>query len=200
MPLQWLVNIATNHDVLVYGLIIILACAEGPILSLLFGVLIRLDLFPLWPVYAALMAGDLVGDVIWYYVGYHFGHRFIRRFGKNFGVTEAGVERMTKLFHKHKYPILFVSKITNGLGLALVTLTTAGMVRIPFWKYMGANLLGQFIWSGFLLGIGFFFGDLYVQINNIFWKIGVVAAGLFVLFLLYRYQKYLRSKADAMDI
>ncbi len=200
MPLQWLVNIATNHEVLVYGLIIVLACAEGPILSLLFGVLIHQGLFPLIPVYAALMVGDLIGDVVWYYIGYHFGHRFVRRFGKNFGVTEGHVAHMTKLFHKHKYPILFISKITNGLGLALVTLTTAGMVRIPFWRYMAVNLFGQMVWSGFLLGMGFFFSNLYIQINNVFWRIGVVAAGLLVLFLLYRYQKYLRRKADAMDL
>jgi len=200
MPLQWLVNIATNHDVLVYGLIIVLACAEGPILSMLFGVLIRFDLFPFWPVYAALMLGDLIGDVVWYYIGYHFGHRFIRRFGHRFGITEEAVERMTKFFHKYKHPILFISKITNGLGLALVTLMTAGIARIPFWKYMIVNLLGQLIWSGFLLGVGYFFSNLYVQIDNIFWRIGVVAAAAVILFLIYRLQKQLRKKADAMNV
>lgn len=200
MPLQWIVNIATNHDVLVYALIIVLACAEGPILSMLFGVLIRFDLFPFWPVYAALMAGDLIGDIVWYYIGYRYGHGFIRRFGHRFGITEESVARMTKFFHKYKHPILFISKITNGLGLALVTLMTAGMAKIPFWKYMLVNLLGQLIWSGFLLGVGYFFSNLYIQIDNILGRITIIAGAALFLFLMYRFQKQLRKKADAMNI
>lgn len=200
MPLQWLVNIAMNHDVLVYGLIIVLACAEGPILSMLFGVLIRLHLFPLLPVYAALMVGDLIGDIVWYYIGFHFGHRFIRRFGHRFGITEANIERMTKFFHAYKLPILFISKITNGLGLALVTLMTAGMVKIPFWKYMAVNLIGQFIWSGFLLAVGYYFSHAYIEINNVFGRLSLIVGGIVVLWLFVRFRKTLRAKADALNI
>lgn len=200
MPLQWIVNIATNHDVLVYALIIVLACAEGPILSMLFGVLIRLGFFPFWPVYIALMVGDLVGDAAWYWIGYKYGHRFIRRFGHRFGVTEANIERMTRFFHRYNLPILFVSKITNGLGLALVTLMTAGMVRIPFFKFMAVNFVGQMVWSGFLIGVGYFFSHAYIEINNLLGRISLIACGAGVLWLFNRFRKVLRAKADEMNI
>jgi membrane-associated protein len=199
MPFHWIANVATNHNVLVYGLIMILACAEGPILSMVLGVLVRLGWLDLLPVYAALVAGDLIGDVSWYWVGYHFGHRFIGRFGKYVGVTEVGVARMTRLFHRYKYRILFLSKVSNGLGLALVTLTTAAMVRIPFKIYMSVNFLGQLVWTGFLLGIGYFFSNLYVEINNVFGRVSVVAVAVVILVALSRYQKFLRRKAEKLE-
>jgi len=199
MPLQWISDVSTNHNVLVYGLIVVLACAEGPVLSMVLGVLIRLGCFDFLPAYTALMTGDLIGDVAWYWIGYHFGHRFVGRFGKYFGVTEDGVARMARLFHRYKYRILFLSKISNGLGLALVTLTTAAMVRIPFRIYMAVNLLGQLVWTGFLLGIGYFFSNLYVEINNVFGRVSVVAVAVVILAALSRYQKYLRRKAEKLE-
>lgn len=199
MPFHWLIEVATNHDVLVYGLIVLLACAEGPVLSMILGILIRLDYFHFLPVYAALMVGDLIGDVVWYYVGYHFGHRFIGRFGKYFGVTEEGVAKMTRLFHRYKVSILFVSKVSNGLGLALVTLMTAAMVRIPFGLYMVVNMAGQLVLTGVLIGIGYFFSGLYVYVNNIFWRISVIAVAVLTLLALLRFLKYLRRKAEKLD-
>ena len=103
---------------------------------------------------------------------------------------------MTHLFHKHKHTVLFLSKISNGLGLALVTLTTAGMIKIPFGRYILVNVLGQFIWTGFLIGAGFFFSNLYIVVDNILGKISITAAIVVIVFLGYRYFKTLKAKAQ----
>ena len=42
---QFLVSLSTQHEVLFYAVIIILACAEGPWLSLICGVLLKLGFF-----------------------------------------------------------------------------------------------------------------------------------------------------------
>jgi membrane-associated protein len=199
MPLQWISDVSTNHNVLVYGLIVVMACAEGPILSMILGVLIRLGCVDFLPAYAALMAGDLIGDVVWYWIGYHFGHRFVGRYGKYFGVTEEGVAKLTRLFHRYKYRILFLSKISNGVGLSLVTLTTAAMVRIPFKIYMLVNLLGQLVWTGFLLGVGYFFSNLYVEINNVFGRVSIVIVAVVILAALSRCQKTLWRKTENLE-
>ncbi|MBU6410139.1 MAG: VTT domain-containing protein [Verrucomicrobia bacterium] len=199
MSPQWIVNFAAGHHVLVYGLIVALACAEGPILSMILGAFVRFGVFPFLAAYAALVAGDMIGDVFWYYVGWHFGHRFIGRFGRYLGVTEANVEKMTHLFHRYKHRILFVSKISNGLGLALVTLTTAGMVRIPFGIYLAVNVCGQLLWTGLLMGIGYFFSNLYVDINNVFGRVSVVVVAVVAVAALARCLKYLRRKAESIN-
>ncbi len=197
---EWLIQLVTVHPYLVYSIVIVLACAEGPILSMVFGVLLKLGYVKFIPIYAALMVGDLIGDVVWYYIGYYFGHRFIRRFGKYFSITEAGVDKVRRVFHKYHHRILFISKISNGFGFALVTLMTAGMVRIPFLKYLSINLIGQFIWTGILLGVGYFFGHAYTTVNGVFGKLSIVALFIVIIFALFGYKKYLAKKAEEMEI
>ncbi len=126
---DWLIQTVTVHPYLVYGLVFFIAAAEGPIISILLGVLIKLGYFAFIPSYAAVIAGDLFSDSIWYYVGCYFAHPFIKRFGKYLGVNEDNIEKVKHIFHKYNFPILFVSKITNGFGLSLAVLLTAGIVR-----------------------------------------------------------------------
>lgn len=186
----WLIHFSTTHQVLIYAAIIVVACIEGPILSIFFGALIKIGAFPFWPIYFSLMAGDLIGDVLWYEVGRHFASRFIRRFGKYFNLTPENIERATKIFHKYHEKILIFSKLTSGFGLAIVTLMVAGMVRIPFAKYIMINFLGQFFWTGLLLAAGYFLGDIYMKVDSILGKISVVALFILVLLAVNGYRKY----------
>lgn len=193
---EWLIYLVSAHPYAVYLFIVLLACTEGSFLFLIFGVLIKLGYFGFIPVYLALISGNLIGDVVWYYIGFMWGHKFIGRFGKNFGITEDEVTKVTETFHKHKYPILFVSKITNGFGFALVVLITAGIVRIPFALYMVVNIIGQFIWAGMLIGIGYFFSDLYLQIDTILGRVMVIIGFIIILIIFLKYRKYLKDKSE----
>jgi len=193
---NWIIHFGTAHEYLVYLLIIVVACAEGPWISLILGVLLRLGFFYFWPIYISLMLGDLIGDIIWYYIGRKYGHSFIGKHGHRFSITEVGVERMTRLFHKHKDVVLFLSKISNGLGFAIVTLMTAGMIRVPFGRYILVNMIGQLAWTGFLLGVGFFFSNLYITIDNVLGKISITAVIVILIYFGYRYFKTLKAKAQ----
>ncbi len=197
---QFLIDLSTKHDILVYAFIVILACAEGPILSILFGLILKLGYFQFLPIYGCLMLGDLIGDTIWYYIGWKYGYRFVARFGKYFDIDEHKIAKVTAIFHHYKHRILLISKITNGFGFALVTLMTAGMVKVPFWKYLGINLAGQFVWTGLLLTVGYIFGDLYSRVDTLFGYASVSAGVVVVVVLFWQYRKYLTKKAETMKI
>ncbi len=189
----WLIQFGIHHSILVYLPVIVVAILEGPFLSIFFGILLHLGYFSFIPVYCALMLGDLIGDVVWYYIGYHYGRRAISRFGKRFKITESDVEKTEALFHKHKHKILFISKITNGFGFALVVLMTAGIARIPFKRYITINVVGQMIWSGILLGIGYFFSESYTRIESVAGKVFFIIATAVVFSLIYLYSKKMRK-------
>lgn len=191
---EWLIHFASAHHYIIYIIVIILAGIEGPILSMIFGVLIKLGYFTFWPAYISLMLGDLLGDTIWYNVGRRYGHGFIKRFGKYVSVTEESVEKVTDVFHRHKYKILFISKISNGLGLSMVTLLTAGMIKIPFLRYLLTNLTGQFIWSGILIGVGYFFSNLYIQVDTWMGRVSIIVSFLVLIWAFFGYKKYLKNK------
>ncbi len=191
---QTLLYLITHYPVLVYTVIIFISYVEGPILALLCGVLYRLGYFHIIPIYLALMAGDLIGDCFWYWLGSRYGLRFVKRFGKYVSVTEDSIKTVTEIFHEHKDVILITSKLTMGLGFALVTLFTAGLVRIPFKRYITLNAIGQFAWTGILLIIGYEFGHLYVSFNNIFARISFISGFIIVIVLLYGYGRFVRKQ------
>ena len=164
-----------------YPIALPLAFVEGPIVMLVSGILIRSGFFDFWPIYLLLMAGDLIGDATWYWIGRRGGRTFIEKYGKFISVTNERIERVEKFFQNHHASILFIPKITMGFGFAIATLMAAGAARVNFRKYMIINFLGGFIWTGFLIGIGFFLGNFYITINKgLRWMfiLAVIAIGL----------------------
>ena len=190
----WLLDLSQNHAVIVYAVIIIVAVVEGPILSIFLGMLIKAGAFSFWPIYFALMIGDLIGDVWWYYIGRNFGMRFVKRFGKYFGLTEEKTVKATKIFHKYHDKILIISKLTSGFGFAIVTLMVAGMTRIPFAKYMTINFVGQFVWTGLLIAVGYFLSSLFTTIDSILGRISLITLAIVVLLVLNGYRKYVGNQ------
>ena len=190
---EWIIQFGAHHQYLIYVAILLIAIVEGPVLSMIFGALLSLGYFSLIPIYLTLMLGDVISDVTLYHIGRKYGHSVVRRFGKYFNVTEKEIAKAEKLFHENTYKILFVSKITNGFGLSFAVLTTAGIVRIPFRKYLLTNIAGQMIWSGALLAVGYFFSQSYIHINNIFGRVFLIALALAMLYWLYRYIVRIRS-------
>lgn len=171
-----------------------LAIVEGPILMMVSGFLVHLGFFDFWPIYFILMAGDLTGDIFWYKLGEHGARSLIDKYGRFLNLTEENVERAERFFHDHQGKILFISKITMGFGFALATLVAAGAARIPFKKYMTINFLGQFIWTGFLMGIGYFFGQLYVVVDkSLRWAV-IIAAIVIVGVVAFGFSKYMRKR------
>jgi len=177
-----------------YLLMIPVAVVEGPVLSMISGVLLRLGQLSIIPTFAALAVGDLLGDAMWYWLGRRYGYSFVSRFGKYFSVTREHVETVRELFHVYHVRILLVSKVTMGIGFPAATLFTAGLSHIPFWKFMGLNALGQIVWTGLLLGIGFFLGNLYMNVNNIIGILSIAGMMGFFLLALYGFGRYLGNR------
>ncbi len=177
-----------------YFLLIPAALLGGPIVSLLSGSLVRLGYLAIVPTYLCLMGGELIGDVLWYWIGYGFGERFVNSLGPYVGVTTRHIHVVKKLFHKYHDNILFLSKLTTGFGFAIVVLFTAGLARAPFWRYLSVNIVGQIIWSGVLLIIGFFLSHLFLQTASIILRILLLTIYLIMLILLLIFQRSLRKR------
>src|SRR3989338_6790831 len=176
-----------------YLALFFLTLAQGPLAMTLVS-LRRRDYFTCGPTYRGLRAGDLVGDTLGYLVGYHAGRRFVVRFGKFFSITETTIAKTEEVFHRYTNRILLISKITMGFGFAIATLLVAGMSRIPFRSYILFNAVGQLFWTGLLLAVGYFLGDLYVHFNEGLHRLFIFAVFIMVLLALYGFGNYLRKR------
>jgi membrane protein DedA with SNARE-associated domain len=177
-----------------YVLLFIGTIVEGPVVMMASGFLYKLGQFYLLPMYLALVFGDFIADIGWYCLG-RFGTRnFIFKYGHYIGVTPELLEKVEERFHKYHQKILIISKLTMGLGFALVVLIVAGMFKIPFKNYVILNLVGGFVWTAFLITIGYFFGNIFQIIPGPL-KIVFVAFIITAFILTIRYIKqYLNKK------
>lgn len=191
---EWIINLSTHHMYLVYAFIILTACIEGPILSIIFGILIKLGYFSVLPIYFCLMIGDLFGDTIWYWVGHSFGYDFVKKYGKYFSIHMSDIDKVKKIFHRYKRSILLISKLTTGFGFAIVTLFTAGLVRIPFRQYISMNLLGQFVWTGLLMSLGYFFSELYITFDHVLARVSIIVGFIIIVAIFIGVGKYVKGR------
>lgn len=177
-----------------YGYFILAPAAMflGPLISLLAGVLLRLEVISIVPTVLALAAGELTADIVWYVLGRQYGELFVHRFGRYVGITTNAVTSAKDFFKKHNDVIIFTSKITAGGGFGIPIMFTAGLSRIPFHRYMMLNIAGQFLWTASLLSIGYFLGHIYLAVSNVLEKISLFALVVLILISLVGFGKYLR--------
>jgi len=176
-----------------YALMAPAALFLGPPVSLIAGILLRLDILSMIPTCLALATGELAGDVLWYWFGRRYGEAFTRRFGRFFGISAHTVATIKDLYARHHDVILFTSKLTTGLGFAIPVLFTAGLARVPFTRYMMLNVSGQFLWTAGLLSIGYFFGHIFLRVSDLFEKMALFALAILIIASLIGFGRYLRS-------
>lgn len=174
-----------------YAVVFVLCIVEGPVVMMTSGFLLRLGQFQIVPLYFSLMAGDFTADLVWYAIGRFGAWPLINRFGKFFNITPEIIVKIEKRFKTYQNKILFISKITMGFGFALATLIVAGLLRVDFKKYAILNLLGGFIWTAFLLVVGYFFGNLYDIVARPLKAVFIVTVIIIVTYSLWAINRYL---------
>ena len=81
-----------------------------------------------------------------------------------------------------------------GVGFPGATLFTAGLAHVPFWRFMQLNAMGQVVWTGMLIAIGYFLGNFYVKVNDIIGLISAFAIMLLVLVAFWGFGRYVRAR------
>ncbi len=171
-----------------YFIMLPLMILEGPVATLIAATLAALGAFNVFIVLILSIIGDMLGDIILYGLGYKYGIGFVRRVGKYIGITENLVTKMETYFTRHGGKTIFAVKSTTGLCWA--TFTAAGIVKMPFKKFVLYSFLGGIVWSGFLVATGYFYGYLWreiaVYVKWIGWVVAGVALITFIFITLYK--------------
>lgn len=151
----------------VYGYLVLLPLAimEGPIVTVIGGLLSSLQMMNPFIVYGIIVFGDIVGDAFWYSVGRFGRHwRFTKWIEKMFGITENRIEKLREQFTQHRYKMTLLAKVAYGLGSA--GLVAAGVVRIPYLMFAITCLVISMTQAALFLTIGYLFGAAYEQIGQ----------------------------------
>lgn len=170
-----------------YIILIPIGLIEGHLISLIVGFLSKTGVFNPFVAGMYIITGNLIGDLCLYWIGYFKGERFVKRWGKYLGINDEKFLKSRAIYHNHKNSILLFSKLTNGFGMSMVILFTAGVMRINFYKYMILNFIGECIWTGGLISTGYFLGDVYILADSIIVKVGLIGVIVVVIMIVFFY-------------
>lgn len=156
---------------------------EGPIVTVMAGLLVSLGHLAPVVTFATAIAADIVGTTLYYVVG-RYGARWsvLRRFRPAAAGTSQ-LAAVARKLHRHLGKTLLTAKMTPGVG-GLVLLAS-GAFEVPFPAFLGWNTLGAFPRSFLLLLLGFYFGHAWQEIDNWFQALSVAAVLLAAAALVY---------------
>ena len=166
-----------------YAIIFPIVVIEGPMITVLSGLLISLGVLNPILTYIIVVVGDVTGDLLYYWFG-RVGSRtgWAKKYLRFFGYTEKSQEFLESHFRKHKGKTFVLGKLANGVGGAV--LVAAGVAGVPISEFVWWNFICTVPKSLILLLIGYYIGNSYLQIGHYFDVVGYVTVGIAVLFIL----------------
>lgn len=132
------------------------------------------------------------GDNIGFAIGHFGGRRLVLRFGRYVLLTEQRLDKAADVFTRHGGKMVAVARFIEGLRQ--VNGIIAGLVGMPWWRFLAFNALGAALWVGLWTTVGYLAGnhigvlydqfchyDLYLLIAAV-----VVTVGLIIRHLVRR--------------
>ena len=181
-----------------YAIIFPIVVIEGPMITILSGLLVSLGVLNPFLIYIVVVAGDVTGDFLYYLFG-KYGARagWAKKYLRFFGYSEKSQEFLEAHFRKHKGKTFVLGKLAQGVGGAV--LVAAGVAGVNVSEFIFWNLICTLPKSLLLLLIGYYIGNSYMQISHYFDVVAYVTIGITVLFivvyvLVNRYAKNYFSK------
>lgn len=180
--------------VLKYVLLFLLTIVEGPLVAMVAGLFASLGFFNLILAYLVILAGDLVSDSLYYSIGFWGREKVIKKYGRFILLDQTKLHKFETLVRYHSVKVLVIGKLTHFAGVPV--LLAAGLVRIPYRKFIWYDMLATLPKSLIFLLLGFYFGSLTGTISH-YLEYGTLITGglLAVIFAGYLLTgKYLEKK------
>ena len=188
--MEQLVLLLTKYG---YFILFPLAAIEGPIVSLVVGFLIYLGYFQFLPAYALLLLGDLIPDTVYYYIG-RFGNKrkIMEKYGSRLNLIE-------KLWREHGKKTMFLSKLAYSLSIPF--LISAGLVKMPFRKFISYAFPVTLFQYGVIMAIGYFLGHSYQLAERYIQYAYIIVAAILIVFIIgyILVVKYARRQIKEME-
>jgi membrane protein DedA with SNARE-associated domain len=166
-----------------YLLLALLVMVEGPVATLAGAVAASAGYMHPVGVFVSAAMGNVFSDVLWYTLGYLGRMEWLHRYGGYVGLREELVYRLMEDIQKHSARLLFVAKLT--LGFTIPALIATGLARVPMRRWLFFLLIGETIWTGSLVFLGFHFGQYVQRLERGVEVVAMIGGLLFVSILIF---------------
>ena len=157
------------------------------------GFLVYLEVIQFYPTLAVVFVGVLSGDMALYSIGWKWGNGILTHSHLHKIFSEKRLERVRQFFRDHGSKTIFIARFISGVRVA--AFIAAGTMGMRMRKFLFLDFLAALIMVPLLLSLGYYFGEKFGWLTELFtridfWlKVGAVLAALIILCLLYSMQR-----------
>jgi membrane protein DedA with SNARE-associated domain len=116
-----------------------------------------------WIILVATIAATL-GDNLGFAAGYYGGRPLLARYQTLFRIKNTTLDRGEELFARYGSITVFFARFV--FGLRIIAGPLAGVLRMPWRKFMVFNFLGAALWVSVIAGAGYLFGQHWERLQQ----------------------------------
>jgi len=131
-----------------------------------------------WIILVGTVAATL-GDNLGYAIGFRGGRPLLERYRELLCIRPATLERGDRLFARFGAVAVFFARFV--FGLRIVAGPLAGVLRMPWKKFLLFNFLGAFLWVTVIAGVGYSFGRHWARLVHDLKRFDIAVAILVLL-------------------
>ncbi len=131
-----------------------------------------------WLIVVATLAAT-VGDNLGFAVGYYGGRPLLDRYQSIFRIRHATVQRGERLFARYGVATVFFARFV--FGMRIIAGPLAGVLRMPWRKFLTFNFLGAAVWVSAISGAGYLFGRHWERLERGLKSFDIVVAIIVLL-------------------
>ncbi len=116
-----------------------------------------------WIIVVATSAAT-IGDNIGFALGYYGGRPLLVRYQSIFRIRPSTLERGERLFDRYGAATIFFARFV--FGMRIVAGPMAGVLRMPWRKFLIFNFMGAALWVSVISGAGYLFGQHWHRLER----------------------------------
>jgi membrane-associated protein len=144
-----------------------------------------------WIVVVATIAATL-GDNLGYALGHQGGRPLLQRYQSIFAIQEKTLARGEDLFARYGALTVFFARFV--VGLRIIAGPLAGVLRMPWRKFVIFNFMGAALWVTMISTAGYVFGQHWGRLERLVKRFDLVLGALAVIAAVYLWWRSRREK------
>jgi membrane protein DedA with SNARE-associated domain len=144
-----------------------------------------------WIVVVATIAATL-GDNLGYALGHQGGRPLLQRYQSIFAIQEKTLARGEDLFARYGALTVFFARFV--VGLRIIAGPLAGVLRMPWRKFVVFNFMGAALWVTMISTAGYVFGQHWGRLERLVKRFDLVLGALAVIAAVYLWWRSRREK------
>jgi len=146
-----------------------------------------------WIIVVATVAATL-GDNLGFALGYSGGRKLLERYQGIFRIQKQTLAKGERLFARYGAVTVFFARFV--FGMRIIAGPMAGVLRMPWQKFLVFNFLGAVVWVTVISGAGYLFGRHWEHLEQNVKRFDLVAAVCLILILALLWWRNRRASAQ----